>query len=184
MNQQLQMTPKPDKVSVEEKADGLVFRYRWFEWSNLFTVIFFPVWGVLIFGGSTRFFKSFDSIIPFVFLTFAIVAAYSALAGLLNVSTIKVNHETMVVRYGPLPWLGGKTVRVADIRQLYVEAAERSNRGSNWKSFRLCGIDINGNKVDLDKRIKSADVGFYMEQEIEKFLGIADQPVKGEYRGR
>ncbi len=72
---------------------------------------------------------------------------------------------------GPLPWLGNMKIPAGEIRQ---------RRGGTSTRYHLNAITGQNRKLCLVRDVPAADVALYLEQEIEKALGIEDRKVAGE----
>ncbi len=86
----------------------------------------------------------------------------------------------LIIIHGPfpLPWQKNKSIHSSDLSQLYVK---KIYHDSNFKSYFLYGIDKNTKHIKLLTFTDSPEGVLYLEQQIEKFLGIKDAQVYGEY---
>jgi hypothetical protein len=106
--------------------------------------------------------------------------AYYALAGFLNTTEVRVGMGEVEVTHGPLPWFGKRRLETAGIAQLYSkEVAHRQRRGTSY-SHEVHVATRDGQQVKLLSGLDSSEQALYLEQEIERYLGIKDQPVRGE----
>jgi hypothetical protein len=117
-------------------------------------------------------------------LWLAVMAAigYYGLALTLNRTDITVDSNTLNVRHGPVPWPGNRTIRTAAVRQLYCKKVTH-RRKSKWgnESFHYTYnvmLLTQRRTVPLVKRLGSMDEAVFIEQSIEKYLGITDIPVR------
>jgi len=81
---------------------------------------------------------------------------------------------------GPLPWLGNIKIPAGEIRQLFREETISRGRGGTSTRYHLNAITGQNRKLCLVRDVPAADVALYLEQEIEKALGIEDRKVAGE----
>lgn len=146
----------------------IIFTLIW----NSFMVIWFTVmigsgeWGAVAFG--------------LIFAAVGVYLLYYALAHLFNKTTIRVGTPNVEVRHGPIPWQGNKTLDSGSIKQIY--CYERIHRGKNSTSFwyEIHAILTSGEREELVTGLDQTRLALYLEQEIERFLGIKDRPVRGE----
>ena len=176
--------PMPEGVTLEQGADGLCIRYRWFSPRYLFMILFCVVWdGFLVFWYRTALAHPSPGNIalwfPIAHVGAGIGLTYWTLAGFLNHTTVQVSSGQLSVRHGPLPWPGGRTLPAGDIAQVYREEIARSTRSGTSTSYRLSAVTHDERKRKL-LTCSSADVALYVEQEVERCLGIADRRVAGE----
>ena len=108
---------------------------------------------------------------------------YFALCKIFNRTHIEISPAELAVSHRPLPWKGNKRVPIGEISQLYTkERIHRNKNGVNY-SYELRYLTRGGEDLKLVSGMEKPDHSFYLEQEIEKTLGIADRSVRGEYRG-
>lgn len=102
--------------------------------------------------------------------------SWPGLAYLVNHRTIVIDADSIEVRNGPVPWPGRRRIAADTLKQLYVERViYRANRGTDER-YCLRTIDadgVHGTLIVLDR----APQALWLEQEIERQLGIADVPV-------
>ncbi len=100
----------------------------------------------------------------------------------LNTTKVIVNRSGIVLSTGPLraPWSKPKRISRSDIRQLYVSKYKSSTtNGRPNYAYALYVILHNTQKIKLLSQM-SLETQLYLEQEIERFLGIRDVRVSGE----
>lgn len=136
-------------------------------------VITFVVGGVLAIygrGEEDRWFAL--TVLPLT----GLVLMYVGIACLVNERRIVVDADATDVRNGPVPWPGRRRVPAATIKQLYVTRVRyrRTRRGT--ERFVLRFVDNAGAHATL---VVFDDVAqaLWLEQAIERHLGIADVPV-------
>jgi hypothetical protein len=88
----------------------------------------------------------------------------------------------VTVRHYPVPWAGNTSISSVEISQLY--AKEKANRSSDGgsTSFEVRAILRDGRNVKLVGGLTSSEQALFIEQAVEKCLGIKDAVVKGEIR--
>lgn len=177
--------PLPEDVTVVRDAGALTITYRWFKPLYLFMLFFCIFWdGFLVFWYDMALRKgagapSMAIWFPLLHVGVGVWLTYTTLAGLANRTRVVVQSGEIVIRHGPLPWLGGGRIGAGEIRQLYREETPAKDSDST-ASYHLNAITRDNRKLRLIRSVRSADVALYLEQEIEKALGIEDRQVKGE----
>ncbi|RYD37502.1 MAG: hypothetical protein EOP87_03380 [Verrucomicrobiaceae bacterium] len=113
----------------------------------------------------------------------ALCTAYALLAWSLNRIRILITPTEVVVRILPLPWTGNKTVRRADIIQLFVkEKTKKDPYGEIVRNYEVHLIDSHNRHRSLISRISSHQA-LYLERRLEELLGMARQRVGEAYIG-
>ena len=106
---------------------------------------------------------------------------YSVLAGFFNRTVIELTREELAVWFEPLPWLGEKTIKTAEIQQFYCkENVTHGKRGSTSYQYELHVITKDNRQVKLLGNIDAPDIALFFEQQLESWMKITDQPVVGE----
>ena len=178
---------KAPKSLAQETAGGqLTFRHRWFSPKFLFMVFFcvfwdgfLVVWYTVAFAGDAPLlFKLF----PLIHVTVGVALTYYTIAGFVNTTTVTLDRGHLSVRHGPLPWPGKLDVDTGRFRQLYCE--EKVSRGRNGVSYTydLKAVMSDGERRKIVTGLDSPDVPLYLEQQLEEWLKIRDEPVRGELR--
>lgn len=108
-------------------------------------------------------------------LTYGVIAAY------VNVTHIRVADHQLTVRHVPLPVGNPVTLDQSSIKQLYVKQKIKHNKNGVYYRYEVHVQTHDGRDVLLLRDILFPDSAFYVEQQIEKYLGIQDVAVKGEY---
>lgn len=95
---------------------------------------------------------------------------------------VPVANGILTVRQGPLPWLGNREIPTDSLEHLYCdEHISRSRKGTTVTySVRARGKD--GCMVKLVTGLPERDPAMYIEQEVERHVGIADRRVAGQVR--
>ena len=176
----------PQSVTQESLGGQLVFRHRWFSWKIVFMTFFCVVWdGFLVFwyamafaGDAPLLFKLF----PILHLAVGVGITYYTIAGYVNTTTVTLDRGRLTVRSGPLPWPGNLDIDTGRFRQLYCE--EKVSRGRNGVSYTydLKAVMADGGRLKIVSGLDSPDVPLYLEQQMEEWLRIRDEPVRGELR--
>lgn len=188
--------PMPRQFRVEERDLGLVITRRWRRGPALFFLVFSGFWNLVVSifvvafvgglmksesGGSPPWFMGLF-LTPFVLV--GIGTGWAALALLLNRTTIRVEGGRLTVSHAPIWWPGRRDLETAAVDQLYCEEYVAYSQ-NDVPQYRL-GVRAllkDGSKLKLVTGMEDASQALYLEQLLEKHLGIADRPVRGEFRG-
>jgi hypothetical protein len=176
------IVPKPRGIKVDDDGYRLRIRRRWFGPQYIFLLFFCIAWDAfLVFWYS----MAFQVDAPWIMVVFPIAhvavgvgLTYFVLAGLLNTTTITADPQELMVRHRPIPWRGNVKYAASQIRQLYVKRDKAEVNGS--KTFSLYALLLNRKAVKLLSGLLEPSQGQFIEQEIERHLGIAPEAVKGE----
>ena len=105
-------------------------------------------------------------------------------ATFLNKSTIKVSQEGINITHGPIksPLNRNRFIKRDDIQQLFVvrythKYHKKANRGV--QAYALFVILKDGSRLELIRGMDRSSQ-LYIEQEIETYLNIRDEPIEGE----
>lgn len=120
---------------------------------------------------------------------------YLAAAKALNKHRIRVDSAHLQVAQGPLPWRGGRKLAASDIEQLYAtehtvriqdqnsDNEQQSNTTRVRKHYGLSANSRKDGRVTILKGLHDPNQALWLEQELERLLGIADKHVTGSYTG-
>jgi hypothetical protein len=174
--------PMPPRVEVLDLGNSLEIRRSWFT-PVLFFLVFFCifwngfmiVWHVMAISMGAWFMSVFGLLHTAV----GIGLAYGTFAGFVNRTVIRVGQGMLEVRHGPLPWLGNKTLPAHEVQQLYCQEHVHRNKNGTSVTYSVELIRNSGRET-LVKGLSECDQALFIEQELERFLKIEDQPVRGE----
>jgi hypothetical protein len=176
------LRPRPRNVTLQKQGDRIELSWRWFSWKYLPLAFFCIAWdGFLCFWYSIAFSTGAPWIMivfPIAHLAVGVGLTYSTLAGFLNRSYVVIDKDTFSVSHAPLPWLGNLRVPVTQVKQLYCK--QKAGKQNSGPTYQLSVILEDGRKKDLLSHLDSPEIGFYMEHQIENWLDITDQAVRGE----
>jgi hypothetical protein len=102
------------------------------------------------------------------------------LAGYLNRTIMTVNRSLFTIKHAPIPWPGNRLLNPLEITQLYCKEQMHRNKGSVSYTYEVHAVLKNNERAKLISGLDSSEQALYIEQEIERFLNIEDQPVRGE----
>ena len=113
---------------------------------------------------------------------------YMAAVKAFNRTELRIDGQSLAVVRGPLPAGGAKRVARADVEQLWVsEHVSRVREGGDGgrvreRRFYRVSAALRGERtLRLFGGLGSAGQALWLEQEIERTLGLRDAPVAGEY---
>jgi len=173
----------PKNIEVQEGNGVLQISYRWFRPLFIFLLVFSVFWngfmivwhGISIFSGAW-----FMSLFGLLHTAVGLGLGYYTLTGFVNRTTIWVGQGRLVIHHHPLPWWGNKDLLASEIRQLYCkERVHHSDSGTQY-SYEVHAITQSGDKEKLLSNLTETEQALYIEQELERHLGIPDQAVRGE----
>ena len=177
--------PLPDHIQMSREGADLVLDVRWFRPYHLFMLVFTVFWcGFLVFWYS-QVLKSHSAPsmmlwFPMIHVAVGIGMAYGTLAGFLNHTRITVGSGAVAVGIGPVPWPGQKRVEAREITQVFCEEVRTNTRSGANFSYRVNVITPGNQKLKLVSGLAGSDLALFIEQEVEKALGITDRKVPGE----
>jgi hypothetical protein len=191
--------PMPKGIRVQAFGDSLEITRRWYNHGFLFLAFFCLMWnGFMIVWHVIALSMGawFMSLFGLLHTAVGIGLAYFTGAGFLNRTVIRARRGLIEVTSGPVPWPGNLTLSTDDLEQLY--CTEKVRQGKNGTS---CSYEIHAitsgppdsftwgsrsapspGKVrkTLLKGLTDAEQALFIEQQLERFLGIEDKPVRGE----
>lgn len=106
-----------------------------------------------------------------------------------NKHRVRADAASLQVMQGPLPWPGNRKLVASDIEQLYAtertsrsEAGGRGNRTMQVRKYYLLSANLRSRgRVTILSGLSDPHQALWLEQEIERLLGIDDKRVAGDY---
>lgn len=190
--------PVPARFVVEDDGHELTIRYRWFHWALLFLLFFAIAWDSFLVGwywmltagpfghngGMPGPVKLIFFIFPIAHVAVGVGLTYFVLAGLLNSTVIRVSDGRLSVRHGPIPWLGNFDLPTDSLEQIYCQNKLHKSRDDDGHTTTSMQYEVHaivgGKKQKLLGGLHDADQALFVEQRLERFLGLEDRPVSGE----
>ncbi|MBI2394450.1 MAG: hypothetical protein HYV09_33070 [Deltaproteobacteria bacterium] len=113
------------------------------------------------------------------------ILGWVILAGIANTTTVSIADGELRIHSGPIPFGGNHTLPADEIVQLWTEPFEYTVHHKRHPPSKQTGWKLevelsNGGKVTLMRRHDDPEELLYIEQVIERALGIVDVPVEGE----
>lgn len=108
---------------------------------------------------------------------------YVFVAFLMNRTVIDSEPGKMEIRHGPLPWPSGTpTFAVADMDCIYCERVHHGGGGKGMTTYDVCVVLRSGARRKLMTGFPDPVDAVFIEQTIERHLGLHHWPVPGEFR--
>lgn len=184
----------PEGMTVQPSFGRLHVTWRWFSWLRvpllLFAVLwdsFLVFWYIIAFFAHRALSATGDELpalamflVPLAHVAVGIGVTYAAIANLVNVTEIIVERGTLSLRHRPLPWYPRPTLATADLAQLYVARRVRRSKKGTTIRFDLRAISEAQGDLLLLAGLTDLEQALWLEQEIERHLGLTDRAVEGE----
>jgi hypothetical protein len=195
--------PQPTQVIVENLGNGLRLTRRWSVASAVFFTFFYVLFGLIAFlfmmavrtgelqarNGVPWWVVFLDGVpwwvVFLVTIPVGVWLSYVNLAMYLNRTVIKVSQGRLTVRHGPLPWPGRRDLDTCDLEQLFCQ--EKTLPIFGGTVYHTVGGVLKGGRqvtllspIGLFRQVMGRNEALFVEQVIEKYLGIEDRPVGGE----
>ena len=107
-------------------------------------------------------------------------AAYIALAKFLNKTHIYTSKNAIEIKQRPLPWLGNMRIDVANIAQLFSKRVLKRSGSNTSATYEVHVITSDNQEIKLVSGLAKKEQAWFIENNIEKYLGIEDAAVRGE----
>lgn len=176
----------PARVTIRRGPDGVEIVLRWLCWAVLLLVpfcIFWNSWLVSFFSAASRMNAPwFVKLFPLIHVAAGALITYFTLATILNSTQIRVGGGRMVIRHGPLPWPGNRSMPASEINQVYYKVRTRNDADGETVHREVWMERTDGTHLKLLGAGITSEQALFIEQEIERALGIEDRPVDGEAR--
>ena len=176
--------PLPQGMTIEEGVSGTLITRKWFNVVILFLVFFCIAWDAFLFFWYGIALSTdapwIMSVFPLAHVAVGIGLTYSTLAGLVNKTWIKAYNGVVSVIHGPVPWRGNLVIPCAEIDQLYCK--EKVSHGKNGPrvSYEVWALKQDGATLKLLGGSLTDDQAIFIEQQLEKSMGLTDRRVAGE----
>lgn len=179
----------PARFEVEDDGTTTRISWRWFTLRTLALAAFCVFWdGFLIvwYGAALSSPKTpvMAVLFPLLHVGAGAGLTYTVLTGFINRTRVEVNRALLTIRHGPLPWVGNRVLPGRSLAQLYGEEVTSKSRNGTSVTYSLFALDREGRKVKLLSGLEEKDQVLYLEQTLERRLGIEDVPVDGEVATR
>ena len=176
-------TSKPKDFSLERSIEGLTIVRKWYSPAIIFLTFFCLFWnGFMAVWFYTAIKQKIYAMALFGSLHGAVGLGllYTVLAGYFNKTYIRISRNSLTIVHRPLPWLGQKNLTQHNLQQLYSKEVAYNGKHGYSYSYSVQAVIKNGETIELISGLPSKDAALFIEQEIEKYLKIEDEPVRGE----
>jgi len=179
----------PDKLEINRRGSEIEIVRTWYGAHVLFMTAFVVFWDGFLYvwysqlGEFPGGMGSLMFYFPMIHVAVGAGITYYVLCGWLNRTRITVGRGKVAVRHGPLPWFGNLEMDSSAIKQLYAKEMISSSRNGTTVHYDLNALTRDGRSITFVGGMENSDQALCIEQEIEKFLGIKDGVVKGEFPG-
>jgi hypothetical protein len=173
----------PPRLLVTAEGGELRIEWRWLAWTAYLMAIVCAIW--FVFLGAWFLLASAAgsrTLMMFALLHVAagVVLIYATWAMFVNRTRIVVADGRLKVELGPLPWPGNRDIPTASLQQLYCEEHVQVTRAGTNTTYSMRARITGGGVVKLATGLTDRDQALHIEGEIERHLGIPDQPVASE----
>lgn len=173
----------PPKMGIEYFDNYMHIKRKWRGAATIFLAIFLVVWVWILWSTYSEYSDPEGTGNPqalMIFLSvFGLIAvgnAFYLLASFFNATDVFASKQLLEIKNGPVPWIGNKKLNSQEITQLYVKKVVKGSREKPRVSFEVRIIDPNANDTKLVSGFTIRDQAAFIEQKIEHYLGIIDDP--------
>lgn len=180
-----QAVAQPRGIRIEAGASMLRIEQRWYYHGLLPIALACAFWSYCqyeIIVSALVENHPLTSLIAFAPLPFTGIFVYCVLAGLLNASYIEIHPERLAARHGPLPWPGGLGLPAAEVIQLYCKRYTHHGKRTHHHHYEVRVQLKDGADRKLLGGLQTAEQALYIEQEIERRLGLANRKVQSAFK--
>ena len=177
---------RPEEITVSEGAGGVEITRKWYGHDVLFLLFFTFMWnGFMAVWHTTAFLSGAYEANLFGLLHPAVGLGliYYVAARLLNRTYIRLERGQLSVRHAPVPWKGGKEVPATRLEQLYCKEQRRRTKNGERFTYSVEMLMQGHRRETLLEGLSDFEHALFIEQTLEKALGITDVPIPGEHRG-
>jgi hypothetical protein len=185
LNDDRALVPIPENMRIDNRDGRFTLTYNW---KSVIGIV------LIIFGGFFFFFSMIWTLTAtvsggggfatfglfFIFMSFCLI--YMGIAYRINKTIIKIENSILSIKFAPLIWPGEILINVTEILQLYVQKKEYQNKKNTTYTYNIVALQKDNRSTTLLKMITEPDIAKCIEQQIEKYLGIKDIPIAGEYK--
>ncbi len=174
----------PKGINVDWQNDYVHFVVGFYGWSGLIIKSFMTLLSVLAW---VKFFEvlletysvqqTWIYLLPLFHFVLALIITYVTFSYWKNKTHIFLSQETLEVYQAPMWMPGHKRINVKEIEQVYVRHNKRARNPTTELRLKL------NNRLDLKllRIVYPLEHALYLEQAIERYIGIKNRAVCGEY---
>lgn len=175
--------PLPKHVTLETRGDALLIVRKWLTGGTYFLLFFCILWnGFMVVWHTIAISQGawIMSLFGLIHTAVGIGIAYGVLTGFINKTTIKATSASLSITHGPLPWKGNKAIPRASVHQIYCKEITRRGKNGPVVTYNIETLGKDNRRDTLVKGLADAEQALFVEQRIERHLGIQDTHVPGE----
>jgi hypothetical protein len=177
----------PRGFRVDDDGIRLRIERRWFSPVHLvfvgFTVLWFAFLGFWFWVSARLDAPRAFFLFPLIHVAVGAGLAYVTLAFLLNRTVVEVDRaDRVTVRTGPVPWRRDVEIPSGEVAQVFsTEKRYRQQDGTENSLYAVEVLTRDGRRLPLVRGLMSAaEQALFLEEAIERRLGLPDRPVAGE----
>ncbi len=180
--------PLPASMSIAESPDLLVLTHKWNKWIGYVMLIFCAIWSFGLYSGvfgdlPLAEWASWALLFILPFLAVSVFLLYSAVAYVLNTTTVTIDFEELKIKHAPIPWVNNLAMYRGDIAQVYVKQHVKKSKSGTSYTYSVNAVVQGQKDIALIKVLDTVEEAKFVEQKIEQHLKIKNQKMPGEYRG-
>ncbi len=177
--------PQPPGLNFEERASGVLLTRRWFTAAVIFMIPFCLVWdGFLVFWYTLAFRENGPLVMklfPMLHVAVGVGLTYFTIASIFNTTRVSTENGRLRVHHGPLPWKGSLELEGSDVEQLYCQQnLQAGKNGARYRHEVWAVLRDGKSRKLLGGTDLTLEQALFIEQRLERALGIEDKPVPGE----
>lgn len=170
--------PVPKNIICEQQATGVTLTQRWFSWMSVMTVPFCIVLDAAVVSAYVLMPRGDLALLAALFLLPGILLAlgvtYYLLARLVNRTVVTLTSSELLIRHGPLPWPGKRSIPVQQVQEFRCgKRTSRNYEGDVWETYTLSAILEDGRQLELLHKIGSPGAVRILEQQVTSWLTTA-----------
>jgi hypothetical protein len=176
--------PLPEKFNVAREGSSMTIEWRWFSAKYIFTAFFCLAWDSFLFFWYATALKTGNlpmMLFPGAHLAIGVGLTYWTLAGFFNRTRVEATRACLRIRHFPLPWFGNCELATQVVEQLFTkEKIGKSNTGPSVSYEVHAILRPDSRRQKLLGGMDDVGQALWIEQSLESYIGIADEPVAGE----
>jgi len=174
----------PTRMAIEPTPHGVRLVRKWFSPVVFFLIPFCVIWdGFLIVWYATAFSTGAPlamTLFPLIHVAVGVGLTYFTVAMLINKTHISVERGEVIISHTPLPWFGYRRIPGVMIDQIYAKIHITHGKNGPSTDYQLWLVNTAGKHEKLHANSLTQDQALYIEQQLEKALGIKDRAIAGE----
>ena len=192
----------PGHFAVEDSAERFALTRRWFNFTYFFMAFFTVAWNAFLLVWYSIALKPGSpwimAVFPIAHVAVGLFLIYSTITGFVNRTVLSLDGEGLdsegnpyrsmpsvkprflTVKHGPLPWPGNLALPCDEVEQLFTREQITRTRNGSTTTYEVHARLRGGVTRKLIASLPNADQALFIEQQLERRLGIVDEPVAGE----